>query len=106
MPKVRNELRNIGQLYTAFFTDHQRYPKSVEEFKAYLKRDPGARDLYQALEEGFYVVVPTRNPSSSAILAYEKTPDQKGFHFVVKGDGAVDAMTTKELEKALQNPGG
>src|SRR5438105_264496 len=70
MPKVRNELRNIAQLYTAYFADRQKYPATEGEFKAYLKRDPNAKDLYQALEQGFYVVVPTRNPSSAAVLAY------------------------------------
>jgi hypothetical protein len=105
MPKVRNEVRNVALAYIAFFADHGRYPKTEAEFKTYVKRDPNTRRLSEALEQGVYVVVLTANPSSNAVLVYEKTPDQKGIHFVAMGDASVSAMTTQELEKALQNKG-
>jgi hypothetical protein len=99
-PKVQNDLRNLATLYQAFETEMNRAPKTLDEFKGYIKRDAG--QLHQRLSDGYYVLVLVKKPTSNVILAYEKAPDAKGIHMAVRGDGSVTSMNAAELEKALK----
>jgi hypothetical protein len=99
-PKVRNEVQQLAQLYTGYFADFTHYPKTVDEFKQYIKRD--SPRLFEALHSGQYVLVLTNNPSSNAVLVYENDPDDKGTHIVAMGDASVTTYTTQQLKAALK----
>jgi hypothetical protein len=98
--QTKNDLKQIALYYQAFNADHGRYPKALKEFQDYIKRDAPA--LHKALADGRFVLVPTRNPGSATVLAYEKKPN-KWQHTVVMGDGAATSMGTAKLKQALQN---
>jgi hypothetical protein len=100
-PKVRNDLGQIALDYINY-TSATNSP-TLEGFKAFIKDQP---TFVKALDEGLYVLVVTRNPSSANVLVYEKTPDAEGMHIVAMGDRSVKTMTAQELQQALKNAGG
>jgi hypothetical protein len=97
---AKNDLVQIALFYHLFFADQARFPRTQNEFKAYIKKD--APKLVKALDDGVYVLVLTKGPTSTRVLAYEKKPNNKGIHAVVMGDKSASSMTSKELEKALK----
>jgi hypothetical protein len=98
--KVQNDLKQLHTHYATYLTETGRAPKSLDEFKEYIKREPGK--LYQELSDGYYELHLTRSLSSNVVLANEKAPDAAGLHMVVRGDGSIANMTTAELQKALK----
>ena len=83
----RNELRNIGQLYTAYTADFGRPPGKVEEFLKYIERD--ARELHKAIADKYYVVLPN---VKSGMVAYEYDPDNTGRHGIADVSGVVEEI--------------
>lgn len=96
---VKNQLRNIGQMYLLYNQERTQSP-SLEDFKASLKRDAGKER--QALEEGRYVLLVTENPTGNVILAHEKAADHNGNRVVVMGDGGVKMLNEQEFQAALK----
>jgi hypothetical protein len=101
-PKVRNDLDQLYKFYNLFINDLGHAPKTLDEFKEYIKRD--AHQLYQRLSEGYYGLVVGTRPAGNSILAYERVPDASGDHIVIRGDHSLDTLKTDALNKALQNP--
>jgi len=102
-PKVQNHLRSMGQLYQTFLTEYNHPPKSVAEFAEYIKRDDA--QLHRLLTEGYYEMTVGKQVPANGILAYEKKPDARGLHTVVRGDGSVATLNGFELKQALQAGG-
>jgi hypothetical protein len=99
--RAKNDLGQIALFYHTFLADMLRAPKTLGEFTTYLKRD--APKLVKALENGTYVLVLVKKPTSNVVLAYVKQADRGKKHVVVRGDKSVTVMTTAELQKALKN---
>src|SRR5881275_1607561 len=53
----QNLLLNIGKYHELFCTERGQPPRNLEEFKAYVKGDPNARNEAQALDSGWVVMV-------------------------------------------------
>jgi hypothetical protein len=99
----QNLLRNIGQYYALFRTERGQPPMNQEEFKAYVKGDPNARNEAQALESGWVVMVFTPSPSANPVLAYEKEPfEQFNNRLVLFADGSVKLLTEPEFRTSLK----
>jgi hypothetical protein len=95
-------LRDVGQYYELYRTEHGRPPKTLEEFKAYVKSDPNARNVSKSLEDGWVVMNFPPNPNSQ-VLAYEKEPYQKfNNRLVLFQGGAVQLMEEAAFQQALQ----
>jgi hypothetical protein len=100
---IENLMRNIGQYYILYSNENNRPPKTLEEFKAYLRSDPNARNEAQALDKGWLVLRLDPPPNANQVLAYEKEPYQKWNNRVVLlGGGAVQLMTDAEFQAALK----
>ncbi len=96
---VPNDLRQIALSYQGYIDTFHKPPAKLEDLKADLQ---GAGKLYQAIEDGYYVVVwKVRQPSSNTILAYEKDADSDGMRFVVTGDNAVKKLNEQDFQAAL-----
>jgi hypothetical protein len=100
--QVQHDLSQLALFYLQYVQGPGK--PTLEGFKDYIKRD--APNLVQALDQGLYVLIPTKNPNSSTVLAYEKAVDGYGQQLVAMGDRSVKTMTAQELQQALQNPGG
>jgi hypothetical protein len=101
-PKVRNDLSQLALDYINYQSGTN--SPTLEGFKAFIKQD--APQLCKALDDGLYVLVVTRNPSSANVLLYEKVPDADGLQIVAMGDRSVKTLTAQELQEALKKPGG
>jgi hypothetical protein len=92
-------MRNLGQYYALFRTENGRPPKSLEEFKTYVKSDPNARNEAQALESDWVVLVIPPNK----VLAYEKDAFQAfNNRLVLFADGSVKLVEDAEFQAALK----
>ena len=100
----QNLMRNLGQFYTLYKTDNSfRPPRTVEEFKTFLKTDPNARNELAALDKGWVVLVLDPPPSGHQVLAYEKDVYQKwNNRLVLFEDGSVEMMEDTAFQKALK----
>jgi hypothetical protein len=98
--KEKNDLRQIGLFYKTFEVEFGKPPRALPEFLDYIKRDAPA--LHKALAGGKYVLVLGKKVGANQVLAYEKKPDNKGFHAVVHGDQSVTTLTKKGLKEALK----
>jgi hypothetical protein len=99
----QNLMQSIGQYYNLYRTENGRVPRNLEEFKEYVKSDPNARNVAQALEKGWLIMVFPANPGSNSIIGYEKEEVQiQHTHLVVCAGGQVLRMTGPELEQALR----
>jgi hypothetical protein len=96
---VREHLRQLAILYKTCELDQGRV-RSAEAFKQYIKRN--ARELYKALEDNLYVIVPNVTADSNHVVAYERTPDAARQHVVAMGDGSVHTMSSEQLQAALK----
>ena len=95
-------LRDVGQYYELFRTEHGRPPKDLAEFQAYVKSDPNARNVAKTLEDGWVVMNLTPNPGSK-VLAYEKEPFEKfNNRLVLFQGGAVQLMNEADFQAALR----
>jgi hypothetical protein len=104
LQRIRNDLRQLAQLYQAYSTEMGRPPDDQEAFLSYIQRD--ARAIAQDIREGKYVVIwKLRSLNSNTVLAYEKDVDLRGNQVVVMGDATVSSMTPQQLQAALQNRG-
>jgi hypothetical protein len=101
-PKVRNDLNQLYTFYDLFVNERGHAPKTLAELKDYIKRD--ARQLHQALSDGYYGVVVGKRPTGNGVLAYENAPDDIGDHIVIRADHSIDTLKTDALKRALQNP--
>lgn len=92
-----NELHNFSVAYTQYALLNGQGPSNVQEI-----RDSLTPAMAKAFEpDGIYAVNwRIKNPSSSSILAYVKTPDVYGSRLVAKGDGTVVRMSKEEFEGA------
>jgi hypothetical protein len=97
-PAVQNDLRQLALLYKTCEAEFGRV-RSAEAFKNYIKRD--ARNLYKALEDNVYVVVPSARADSNTVVAYERAADGADQHIVAMGDGSVRTMSTQQLRAAV-----
>jgi hypothetical protein len=99
----QSELGQLGLYYIQYYdSSGQRSPTKLEDLPD-LQRD--LRHLAEAIRDGTIVVNwGVKDPNSSnVVLAYEKDPDLRGNHVVLKGDRSVVTMTTQELKAALPN---
>jgi hypothetical protein len=95
----QNLMRNMGLFYNQYRAENGRPPRNLEEFKAYVKSDPNARNEAQALEAGWLVLVFPPNQ----VLAYEKEPFQTfNNRLVLFADGSVKLMEEAEFQAALK----
>jgi hypothetical protein len=95
-------LRDVGQYYELYRTEHGRTPRTLAEFQAYVKSDPNARNVSKSLEEGWVVMNLTPNPGST-VLAYEKEPFQKfNNRLVLFQGGAVELMNEPDFQAKLK----
>jgi hypothetical protein len=95
----QNLLRNMGLSYNQFRAENGRAPRSLEEFKTYVKADPNARNEAQALEAGWLVWVFPPNQ----VLAYEKEPFQAfNNRLVLFADGSVKLLEEPEFQATLK----
>ncbi len=93
-------LRDIGQFYQLYRTEHGRAPQNLQDFLGYLKTEPRTR---QPLENSSVVMVFTPEPSGSQVLAYEKEAFQEFQNrLVLLGDGSVHLMPEAEFQAALK----
>jgi prepilin-type processing-associated H-X9-DG protein len=101
---IENLMRNLGIYYQQYSSDHNnRPPRTLDEFKAYVKADPNARNEAAALDRDWLVMVINPPPNGSQILAYEKEAYAKWNNRVVLfGDGHVEHLTDPELQEALK----
>jgi hypothetical protein len=89
--------------YQTYRDERGQPPRTREEFRAYLKNEPDARILAQALEKDWLVLVLDPPPGTNQVLAYEKEPYKKWNNRVVLlGGGAVQVMTDAEFQAALK----
>jgi hypothetical protein len=98
--KEKNDLRQICLFYKTFEVELGKPPKALPDFLDYIKRDAPA--LHKALADGKYVLVLGKKVGANQVLAYEKKPDNNGFHAVVRGDQSVTTLTRKGLKEALK----
>jgi hypothetical protein len=98
--KEKNDLRQISLFYKTFEVEFGKPPQTLPDFLNYIKRDAPA--LHKALADGKYVLVLGKKVGANQVLAYEKKPDSKGFHAVVRGDQSVTTLTRKGLKEALK----
>jgi hypothetical protein len=96
-----NQLYQIARFYNLYATENSRAPASQQELAEYLRRD--AAKEYKSIQDGIFVIVPNARLASGVVVAYENEADRAGNHFVAYGDGAVQKMTTQQLQTALQN---
>jgi hypothetical protein len=99
----QSELGQLGLYYIQYYdSTGQLSPTKLEDLPD-LQRD--LRHLAEAIRDGTIVVNwGVKDPySSNVVLAYEKDPDLRGNHVVLKGARSVVTMTTQELNAALQN---
>jgi hypothetical protein len=97
---VSRELQQIAMLYVDYHATFGKSPGSLEDLKPSMERDAGK--LYQAIKDGYYVVVwklPTL--SSNVVLAYESEADESGQRFVATGDGAVNKLSAADFQAAV-----
>jgi hypothetical protein len=100
----QNLMQSIGQYYNLYRTENGRPPRNVAEFTEYVQSDPNARNVAQALQKEWLVMVFPNNPGSNSIIGYEKEEVQiQHNHLVVFADGHILRMTTAELDQALRN---
>lgn len=104
LTKNKAELFNIGLFYKQYILGLGDTPPSLADFEAFIMKD--ARNEYQALKDGRYVLIVTANPTSSSLLAYEKNADYNGNLLVVMGDGTVKLISKPEFEKELKKKEG
>jgi hypothetical protein len=98
---VFEELRQLVLTYQDYNTTFGKPPAKLDDLKS-LERD--APKLYQALKDGYYVVVWNVNSfSPNHVLAYEKDADENTQRFVALGDGSVRKMNQTEFDAALQS---
>jgi hypothetical protein len=96
-------LRNFGVYYTAYRTEKGAPPRTVDEFRAYLKEDPNARNMVAAIDKGWIVWLLDPPPGGSQILAYEKDEFQLWHNrLVLFADGSVQMMLTADFQAALK----
>jgi hypothetical protein len=98
-------LRDFGQYYAAYKTDDQngQPPRTVDQFRNYLARDPNARNLVTAIDKGWVEWRLDPPPAGSQVLAYEKDEFQLWHNrLVLFGDGSVAMKTTAQLEDLLK----
>ncbi len=98
-------LRNFGQFYQAYKTDdpNGRPPRTVQEFRNYLVRDPNTRNMVAAIDKGWVVFLLDPPPSANQVLAYEKEAfAQFNNRIVLLGDGSVKLMVDSEFQAALK----
>jgi hypothetical protein len=101
----QNILQSIGQYYNLYRTENGRPPKNLTEFKQYVVSDPNARNVAQALDKDWLVMVFPANPTSNSVIAYEKEEVQiQHNHLVLLAGGSVQRMSASELEQALRSP--
>jgi hypothetical protein len=99
----QNLLRSVMQYYQLYQTENGKPPKDLATFKAYVQSDPNARQVYQALDEGWLVMTLPPHPPSAQLLAYEKEPF-KAFNnrLILFRDGAVKLVYEPEFQEALK----
>ena len=98
-----NDLRQLAQYYQHYYNDNGRSPRSEDEFKAYVKSDPNARNLTQALEEGNIIIVPNAQLSSTSIVAHEKEAFKlRNNRVVAFGDTHVETMQDEDFQRIIK----
>ncbi len=104
LPVIKNVMTNLGVYYQSYRNDHNdKPPRTREEFKAYLQKEPDARFLVRALDKDWLVLVLDPPPSTTQVLAYEKEPYKKWNNRVVLlGGGAVELMDNSAFQAALK----
>jgi hypothetical protein len=103
-PVNQNVMRSFGHYYNLYKTENNfRAPRTVDEFKTYLKADPNARTLVTAIDKDWVVFVLDPPPDGHQVLAYEKDVYQKfNNRLVLFADGAVEMMEDADFQKALK----
>ena len=100
--KAQNDLQQIGTYYQLYMTENGRAP-SAKQLKDYVNRDPNARNLSKAINEGRLVLNnPPANPGARVVVAYEKEKDLRGNRVVVLSDTSVHTMAEEEFQAALK----
>ena len=103
LPVIKNLMHNLGLYYIAYRGDRGQPPRTREEFLTYLKNEPDARILVQALEKDWLVLRLDPPPSATQVLAHEKEPYKKWNNRVVlRGGGAIKVMEDAEFQEALK----
>jgi hypothetical protein len=103
--RVVNEelLRQFGIYYNAYRSEKGNVPRTLDEFRNYLKEDPNARNQVLAIDKGWLVWVFDPPPNSNQVLAYEKDEFQLWHNrLVLLGGGAVQMMTLDDFQAALK----
>jgi hypothetical protein len=96
--KIQGWLKQIGTFYISYNADFNRSPRTLEEFKNYIKRDAQAE--VKALEDGLLTLKLNAQLSSNTVLAYETEP-YRDMRLVLFGDGHVKMMNTQDFQAAL-----
>jgi hypothetical protein len=98
--KAKNILQNIGKFYQTYNTESGRWPANQNEFIAYVQRE--APFIVEALKNDYFVVLWNTQPSSTAILAYEKN-SYAGARTVLMGTESVQVMPDAEFNKLVKD---
>lgn len=100
---IENVMKNLHIYYMTFREERGHPPRTREEFKDYLKMEPDARFLVQALDKDWLVLRLDPPPTSNQVLAYEKEPYKKWNNRVVlRAGGAIKVMEDAEFQEALK----
>jgi hypothetical protein len=96
-------LESFGKYYELYRTENGRPPRTFEEFRAYIKADPNARNEALAMDAGWIVWRFDPPPNTNQILAYEKEEFELHHNrLVLLGGGAVRTMDSTEFQLALK----